>query len=138
MIKTESLELSAELLEAGINGVYYNNERLEITFTGKDSKDDAVSAPIFEFIHTTLEELDNSVNGSMDHETYNKLRYHLTKELGPIWNKIYVPVTTKNGQQKQNNGNPSRIQKAFESLRQQSQNLFTDEYKIPYIAIGIQ
>jgi hypothetical protein len=129
-LEVRQLAVSDELLERGISGIYYNNEKIEICFKNTEGTEDIIRLAVMTDGMTSINRLDEEVNGLMTPEAKQSLKLYLISELVPIWQEIH-PTPNKEEKEKKD------IHVYFNEVRQQSHKLFVDEYDIPYIAIPI-
>lgn len=140
--KVKRLELTEDLTSKyGIIDVYYNSERIEIMYTRIDGKDDVIRLQVGTHGSETINQLDSLINGSMNLEAFTHLKWHLTKELFPIWDQIYIPYNAEaDDERRKEEEDPQKTKTeiALEVCKKNISRLFTDEYKTAYVAIQIK
>lgn len=134
--KSKRIKLPEELLDKGIVEIRIDKKPRQITieYDSKGQQMDPLVVPILEFPYPTVDQLDVIVDGTMDLETITKLKAFLVLNLAAHWNKIYSPEKEKTT----DDDDKTKLQIAFETVKQYTHSLFIDEYKTPFVAIPIE
>ena len=93
MKQVKQLELSEELIKHGILEIYYDSDKIEIHYTGLDRNADTITIPVLKYAHDTINQLDTLINGSMSLDAFTHLKWYLSLQFSPIWDRIYVSAT---------------------------------------------
>jgi hypothetical protein len=125
--------LSEEILNKNIQKMLYLPESKKV-FIWHNNKPIVIDVDLNDMAKTT-ENYNVVMDGQVDTVTKENLLLIISEGLAP-----YILEHTDNGSGNGNGeaDNKTKIQIAFETVKEQAQNLFIDEYKIPHIAIPIQ